>query len=286
MKKSIDHDYLSYNTEKRSNDHYFDHLERKIMNKQHRFSRIAEICKEKGEVSVEELVKEIEVSPATIRRDLQDMEELKIITRYHGGAKFSSKQYDEPHMILKSETNVKEKQAIALKAASLIKDSQMVYLDAGSTTFEMIKYIHAKNITVVTPGIRHILELARKEIFTIVLGGPLRPETEAIAGRNTVEQIKEMYFDIAFIGTNGIHEKVGFTTSNEMEAATKNTAVKQSKIPFIVTDSSKFFLLNPVQFARLNDAIIISDSIPKEFLNLHVNYVLSSGKTNCQSLLK
>ena len=255
------------------------------MLKQHRWNKIADLCKEKESISVEELVNIIGVSPATIRRDLQSMEELKIITRYHGGAKISSKQYDEPHMILKSETNIKEKQAIARMAASLIKDHQMVYLDAGSTTFEMIQYIHAKNITVVTPGVRHILELLKKGIYTIVLGGPLRPETEAIAGRNTVEMIEKMYFDVAFIGANGIHEKVGFTTSNETEASTKNAAIRKSKVPFIITDSSKFFLLNPVQFARLQDAIIVTDAVPKEFKDLHVNYVLSNGESNCRSLL-
>ncbi len=255
------------------------------MNKQHRWNRIAELCKEKESISVEELVNELDVSPATIRRDLQNMEDLKIITRYHGGAKISYKQFEEPHMILKSETNVKEKQAVARRAAGLIKDNQMIYMDAGSTTFEMIRYIHARNITVVTPGVRHILELAAKNISVIVLGGPLRPETEAIAGRRSVEQIKTMYFDIAFIGTNGIHEKVGFTTSNESEAATKAAAISQTRVPFIITDSSKFFLLNPVRFAGLNDAIIITDSIPKQFLDLSVNYVLGNGSTNCASLL-
>ena len=256
------------------------------MNKQHRWNKIVEICKEKEHVSVEELVETLDVSPATIRRDLMNMEELKIISRYHGGARISSKQVEEPHMILKSETNIDQKKQIALKAAGLIRDHQMIYLDAGSTTFEMIQYIHAKNITVVTPGIRHILELARKEISTIVLGGPLRPETEAIAGRNTVEQINNMYFDLAFIGTNGIHEKVGFTTSNETEAATKAAALHRSKIPCILTDSSKFFILNPVKFANLDEAVIVTDSIPEEFLSLHVNYILGNGQTNCASLFQ
>lgn len=250
------------------------------MNRQQRWSKISDILKEKQSISTEELIRLLNVSPATVRRDLQDMEDLKIISRFHGGVKINAKQYDEPHMIIKSETNTKEKKAIAITAASLIKDHQMIYLDAGSTTLEIIQYIHAKNITVVTPGIRHILELAKKDINTIVLGGPLNPATEAVAGRNTVEQIRSMYFDIAFIGTNGIHEKIGFTTSSETEAATKSAAIKQSKAPYIVTDSSKFFLLNPVRFAEISDAVIISDSIPEEFKKLPLKYILSSGENN------
>ena len=245
------------------------------MNRQTRWSKITDICKEKQSVSVDELVNYLSVSPATIRRDLQDMEDLKIISRYHGGARINSKQYDEPHMIIKSETNVKQKRLIALLAASLIKDNQMVYLDAGSTTLEIIQYIKAKNITVVTPGIRHIFELAERDIPVIVLGGPFRPETEAVAGRNTVEQIKTMFFDIAFIGTNGIHEKIGFTTSNETEAATKAAAIKQCKSPYIVTDSSKFNILNPVRFADLEEATIITDSVPEGFDTDRVKYILT-----------
>jgi DeoR family fructose operon transcriptional repressor len=245
------------------------------MTKEHRWNKIAELCKEKGQISVEELSEELSVSPATIRRDLQQMEDLKIISRFHGGARISQKQYDEPHMILKQETNSDKKKSVALLAASLIEDNQMVYLDAGSTTYGIIQYIHAKNITVVTPGIRHITALISRDIPTIVLGGPIRPETEAIAGRNTVEQIGSMFFDVCFIGTNGIHEKNGFTTSNEMEAATKAAAIRQTKTPYIVTDCSKFHVLNPVRFAKLEDVTVLTDSVPDDYLSLPMKYIVA-----------
>ena len=249
------------------------------MSKQKRWSRIIESCKSRDHLSVDELVDILHVSPATVRRDLQQMEDLNMITRYHGGAKISGSQYDEPSMIIKSEANTAQKRQIAYLAAKQIRNNQMIYIDAGSTTYEMINYISVKNITVVTPGIPHLSILGKREIPTIVLGGAFRYSTEAVTGAQAAKQLEEMYFDIAFIGTNAIHEQIGFTTSNEMEAATKNMAIQRSKVSYILADSSKFNMLCPVKFANLDDAIILSDSIG-DFDKEKIRYILTDGTTN------
>ena len=153
----------------------------------------------------------------------------------------------------------------------------MVYLDAGSTTCEMIKYITAKNITVVTPGIPQLSILGQRGINTIVLGGSLYWSTEAITGKQALAQLSELYFDTAFLGTNGIHEQFGFSTSNELEAETKSMAIKNSKTAYVVTDSTKFNLLRPIQFARLDEAVIITDTIPS-FDRSKIRYFLSNGE--------
>ena len=250
------------------------------MLKQKRWGQIIDCCRKKEVVTVDELVNILQVSPATVRRDLQEMDDLNIITRFHGGAKVNTNQLDEPHMLIKGETYSSEKKAVARRAAKLIQDHQMIYLDAGSTTLEIIPYITVKNITVVTPGIPHIAALAKKEISTIVPGGPLRPGTEAIAGMTTIRQIEEMYFDVAFLGTNGIHEQVGFTTTNEMEGGTKAAALKRAKTTYIVADNSKFGILNPVRFANLEDAIVLTDKIPSDFDSSLIRFIRSNGETN------
>ena len=114
------------------------------MNKQLRWSQITDLCKQKEIVSVTEIADALLISPATVRRDLQEMEDLGMIIRTHGGAKITGDQTEEPSMILKAESNSSEKKQIAYAAAKLIKDNQMVYLDAGSTTYAMIEYITAK----------------------------------------------------------------------------------------------------------------------------------------------
>ena len=231
------------------------------MIKQTRWIKIAQLCKEKDRVTVEELVQILHVSPATVRRDLQEMEDQSLIVRYHGGAKSRDNMFDEPCMIIKNVSNVDPKRHIAYKAASLIQDNKMIYIDAGSTTLMMLQYISAKNITVVTPGVPHLALLGEKGISTIVLGGTLRWSTQAITGRQAVRQLSEMYFDECFVGTNGIHSQVGFTTSNEMEAETKALAIHHSKQSYVLADHSKFNVLCPVRFADLKEAEIICDTV-------------------------
>ena len=249
------------------------------MIKQKRWVQITELLKAKEDMKVEELITLLGVSPATLRRDLQEMEDMNIIKRYHGGARLNHQQIQEPAMILKSEMHSSMKKQIGYTAAKLIKDNQMIYLDAGSTTYEMLDFITAKNITIVTPSIAHLPILCAKKISTIVLGGNLRSSTQAITGKQTLKQLENYYFDACFIGTNGIHEQVGFTTSNESEAETKTLAISHSKNAYIVTDSSKFNLLYPVQFAQLKDATIICDTIDNFDKSL-IKYYLINGEHN------
>ena len=252
------------------------------MSKQNRWSRIIDLCREKETITVSELVELLDASPATIRRDLQDMEDLRMLERFHGGARLSGSSYNEPAMLIKSELNAHEKRMIGYLAARQIKDNQMVYIDAGSTTFEMLQYIHARNITVVTPGVPHLTVLGRSNISTIVLGGKLHWPTEAITGRTAIKQMQDLYFDISFVGTNGIHEQIGFTTSNELEAETKSLAISHSRNPYILADCSKFNKLSPVPFAGLNDAVILTDSIGT-FNEDSIRYITTGGKTNVPS---
>ena len=122
------------------------------MKKQERWKEILALIKDEKEVSVHDLSKHFNVSLATIRRDLLQMEDNSLIDRYHGGAKMNASGLMEPPMNLKQSTNAEAKNMVARYAARLIRDYQMVFIDAGSATLEMIDYIVSKNITVVTIG--------------------------------------------------------------------------------------------------------------------------------------
>ncbi len=249
------------------------------MIKQKRWTTIIDLCKQNNEVSVSALVNALHVSEATIRRDLYQMEELHMITRYHGGAKINDDQSKEPPMMIKSGTNMDQKHLVARLAAAQIKNNQMIYIDAGSSTYEMIDYITAKNITVVTIGLPHIEKLCSHNIHTIVLGGTVRTSTSAITGNAALKQLEHLFFDVAFIGVNGIHDIMGFTTTNQQEAAVKEAVIRHSKTAYILADSSKFNILCPETYARLEDAIIISDGIP-DFPKDKIRYLLPDQYQN------
>jgi len=244
------------------------------MNKQEKWNIIINLCQQNnGITSVQQIIDTLNISSATVRRILQEMEDLHLIIRTHGGAKLIDNYQNEPSMAIKTTQNIDIKRRIGLLAASLIQDNQMIYIDAGSTTEEMIPYIKANNVTIVTNGIPHIIELNKKNINTIVLGGQVYQTTLAIVGRTALKQLEDTYFDIAFVGTNGIHAQFGFSTSNELEAEIKSLAIKHADKSYILADHTKFNQLRPAQFANITDATIITDSI-ENFNNNNIKYLL------------
>jgi DeoR family fructose operon transcriptional repressor len=238
------------------------------MTKLARWNAIMRFCQRQEKVEVSEMCETFQVSQATIRRDLQQMEDLGMITRFHGGARLNIEQVNEPPMMFKTDTNADAKNRVGRLAASLIKDNQMVYIDAGSSTYEMLDFITAKNINIVTIGVPHIVKLTQSKINTIVPGGVIRPSTQAITGIQTLKQLEEMFFDVAFLGVNGIHKLSGFTTSNEQEAEVKAAVMKHSNVSYLLADGSKFDKLYPVKYAKLQDGIVLSDDIPEVYKDL------------------
>jgi len=105
-----------------------------------KFLEVNKFCK------VEAISKEFNVSLATVRRDLTELEKKGLVKRLHGGVEIIN-NINAESLEKNSFVNVKEKEIIAKRAASLIQNKEHIYLDAGSTTFQMVKYIKAKDIT-------------------------------------------------------------------------------------------------------------------------------------------
>lgn len=249
------------------------------MKKQQRWMMIMEACQKQDLVRVEDLVNQLHVSVATVRRDLTQMEELRMVRRFYGGVSLDHAQGNEPGMMMKSGMNRGGKHSVARMAASLIHDHQMVFIDAGSTTLEMLEYITAKNITVATCGIPHIEKLGKAQIRTILLGGTVRWSTSAVSGHTALHQLEQLFFDVSFIGVNGIHDRMGFTTTNQQEADIKRMVIAHSKCAYIMANRSKFHVLYPESFAKLSDAVILSDELG-DFPREQIHYRLSSGETS------
>lgn len=115
------------------------------MVKQERWKIIIDLCTKNEKVYSEDLKIACKTSIATVRRDLQQMEDLKLVQRFHGGVMLNPEANELP-MLYRSNEQISEKTWIAKQAALQIKDNQTIYLDAGSSTYEMIPFIHSKNI--------------------------------------------------------------------------------------------------------------------------------------------
>ena len=222
---------------------------------------------EKGSVSAAQLMKKLNVSESTIRRDLIELSNRGMINKVHGGATLKKTQYLslEANVSEKETENTQEKKKISEYCASQIQDDDFVYLDAGTTTLFLIDYIKDDcKATFVTNGVSHAIKLLRRGFKVYVLGGELKKSTEAIVGLMASRSIHDFNFTKAFIGTNGVSESRGFTTPDTEEAYVKAAAIENSFVSYVIADSSKFGKIYSVRFATLDTACIITDKEPDE----------------------
>lgn len=227
-----------------------------------RWIEISEYLKEKKYASVEELMEKFQLSRSTLRRTLIAMEEKNLLKRVRGGAEIIEDTNSVISLDFQSIFNTKkeEKNKIAEKAAQLIEDNDVIFIDSGSTCFYMIDYIESKNITVVTNGIMHIQKLMSKGINTYILGGYAKPEQNLIMGEDIVKKISVMNFDKAFLGTMGIDARSGFTTMMLEDGEVKKAVIKSSDECYILADTSKFNVRKFYTYGNFNQATIITDS--------------------------
>ena len=246
-----------------------------------RHQLIIEEIKKHDVVKIQYLMNLTKASESTIRRDLSTLEARGYLKRVHGGASRLSDIRTEPDMLEKSSKNLHEKKLIATEAASLLEEGDCIYLDAGTTTLQMIDFIdQEKDIIVVTNGVMHIEALIQKGITFYLLGGHVKHKTGAIVGGSALSAIGQYRFDKSFIGVNGIHKEAGYTTPDPEEARLKAKAVNQAKKAFILADASKFGEMSFSAFASLDEATIITAGSAKHsFDNYQEKTVVKVVKT-------
>lgn len=168
-------------------------------------------------VNIEDLVTLLDTSESTVRRDLDELESEHKLHRVHGGAELPRSLKEEFTIQQKSIKNVQYKECVAQKAASFISDNDVIFVDAGTTNELLLNYITQTNVTVVTNSIHHAAKLVDKDIKTIIIGGHVKQTTDASIGTIAYQQIKQLNFDKAFLGINGIDEQ--FLTTPDLEEA-------------------------------------------------------------------
>ncbi len=226
-----------------------------------RFEEIVNLVNEKGNVTVQELKDIFQISESTIRRDLTVLHENGKLIKVFGGAIALENSIFTRDIRVdeRKQLNREEKIKIAQYAASLIREDDFVYIDAGTTTEYMIPYIDKLQATFVTNGVSHAQRLAAAGLHVILIGGELKESTEAVVGSTAIVNVQKYHFTKGFWGTNGISRKSGFTTPDFDEAMVKQVSMENTSQRYILCDSSKFNQESAVTFANLESAIIITD---------------------------
>ncbi len=225
-----------------------------------RRNKILEQLNINGNLEVTAIAKELNASESTIRRDLLALSNLGKLKKVHGGATLLSEEFKQNEDTLENKNlkNIEEKTAIAKYAVGLIKDDDFVYVDAGSTTFLLTKFIEKTGATFVTNGLSQAKELSRKNIKVILLGGELKHTTDAIIGMDALINMQKYNFSKAFMGANGVSERQGFTTPDNDEGLIKSVAIERSFVSYVLCDSTKFNKVSGYSFAKIDSSCIIT----------------------------
>ncbi|MEV0300753.1 DeoR/GlpR family DNA-binding transcription regulator [Streptomyces prasinus] len=255
------------------------------MSKHERWNKLLELLAGEGRIEVDEAAAALDVSPATIRRDLDELSEQQMLVRTRGGAVAHGVSYELP-LRYKSSRHASEKQRIAAAVAGMIADGDVVGLNGGTTTTEVARALalragggrggrgrrepadaSAPVFTVVTNALNIAGELAvRPQVKIVVTGGVARPQTYELVGPLAAGVLNEVVLDVAVLGVDGVDPQWGLMTHQEDEASISRLFAERARRVIVVTDASK---MGRRAFARICglervDVLVTDSALPAE----------------------
>ncbi len=224
------------------------------MRAKERYEEIERIVNDEGNVTFSMLKERFpDISDMTLRRDLEYLDRQKRIIRIYGGARsvlFSAGMEDNYYK--RNMLNQESKALIARKALSLIRPNTSIFMDSGTTTTKLCEVIPSEeHFLIFTTGLTCALELKKQPNVSIYLfGGKMNTASLSTYGSPTVESIRRVHFNIAFIGSTGFDLNFGFTCENEEDAKIKTEAIDRADFSVVLLDSSKVGKTYTYTFAR------------------------------------
>jgi DeoR/GlpR family transcriptional regulator of sugar metabolism len=218
-----------------------------------------------GTVRVSELVALLQVSDMTVRRDLQALQRQGLLEKVHGGAlAVAEPSAAEPGFEVNSARQRIEKEAVALRAATLVRPGSSIAVSAGTTTHAFVRHIvDIPGLTVVTNSVRvaEVFYQAGHEPTSVLLTGGWHTPSDALVGPVAIDALTPLHVDSVFMGVHGMDEQAGFSTPNLLEAETNRAMIASGRRLIVLTDSSKWGIVGLSSMASLSEAaVVITDS--------------------------
>lgn len=228
-----------------------------------RLDRIRELLNANGKVLANGLAAQFSVSEDTIRRDLRELAKLGVCRRVYGGALLPTP--DLGTLAVRSTAQQDEKASLARAAASLVKDGQTIFIDAGSTNLAIAGALSRdKKLTVVTNAPAIATALSDHPTCTIIVLGGLYDRTKgACLGAQTMREASQIFADMFILGACGVDTTAGVTALDAGEAEIKRMMVDQSSLLLIAATSDKLGTVAPFKIADASriDHLIIEDDV-------------------------
>lgn len=237
-----------------------------------RHLKLLDILNHNGFVRVDELSEWLDVSPGTIRRDLEYLSRKGLLQRKHGGAQVGSlplNSLPERDFMEKGMINTEEKRRIARKALELVADDDILFVNSGSTTLHFIEALKDSRVKVFTNNAWAVSCKKGPGLELMILGGEYREHSRSFIGIMTLEAIKNIHSNITFLGTNGISLDKGLTTAVQQECSINQSMIENSNGKVVVlADHSKIGRVSNFVSTSLEeiDMLITDSKAPRELL--------------------
>ncbi|MFV0574789.1 MAG: DeoR/GlpR family transcriptional regulator [Vibrio sp.] len=232
-----------------------------------RHQKIIELVKAQGYVSTDDLVARFEVSPQTIRRDLNELADANKIRRNHGGATLSNSAENSPYLDRKI-MNQEEKNLIAHALVKHIPDGSTLFIDIGTTPEAVAKALleRHENLRVVTNNLNVALMLMSKPDFKVILaGGEVRNKDGGVTGEATLDFISQFHLDFGILGISGVDYDGSLLDFDYHEVRVKRAIIENSRTVYLPIDDSKFGRNAMVNLGKIEDIdLIVTNKMPPQ----------------------
>ncbi|HIY22902.1 MAG TPA: DeoR/GlpR family DNA-binding transcription regulator [Candidatus Brachybacterium merdigallinarum] len=234
--------------------------------RRHRLDEVLDLVIDRGHVRVEDLVAELDISPATARRDLDALAEQQLVIRSHGGASANPDATSLP-MRYRAARHSAQKEAIAAAAVDLVEPGSVIGLNGGTTTTALAHELASREsfrdaprpTVLVTNAINIAQELAvRRHLQLVVTGGIVRESSFELVGSWAEQLLAQVHIDTLFLGVNALSAIGGAATHDESEASISSRLIERAARLVVVADGSK---IGAAAFARIAETSQVHDLV-------------------------
>lgn len=249
-----------------------------------RQQRILDLLQRDGHIRVQDLSRALNVSEITIRRDLTYLENRNLLERTHGGAISSRRIQKEINYDNRSDLELENKDSIGKMAASMIEEGDTVFINGGSTTFHVFRYVNCDNVKIVTTNAGAIGQVRHPGVDLVIAGGLYRPQYNTFCGTFTNEIINQVNASKAILGVHGISFRYGLTTPRQDAAETTKLMINRTRGEIIVVaDHRKIglvsdYVTSPVnRITTLITDSFLDDEYRREFEDLGIRVIITNS---------
>ena len=250
------------------------------MKQSQRHQEILNLLHQHGFVSTEEMVAHFDVSPQTIRRDLNELAEQEKIIRHHGGAALPNSSTSNTAYSTRKVMQLAEKERIAAAVAARIPDGASLFIDIGTTTEAIARaLLNHKDLRVVTNNLNVAMILTEKDDFKVIIaGGEIRNRDGGIIGEATRDFIGQFRMDYGIIGISGIDMSGALLDFDYHEVRVAQSIIQHSRQVFLATDHSKFGRNAMVNLGNISQVdVLFTDKQPPE----EIQRIMLQGQVEC-----